>query len=313
MFHLKKFFYICKKTNKLNDNHKIKEIESKDDIKISFSEFSLYSECAHKHLVFKHLKLAEREPSIHLFFGNAIHSSIELGEKNNLSKEEKINNFVNVFTKDMVENMSNSEQIKELKNFIEQGKNILNSLDCNSIMGDFKIIDVEYPLYETIYKSFKFKGYIDVIAYSQSLDMYLILDWKTSGEEWDVDKKKNDYIFLCQMRFYKYFWARKNNISLDKVMCKYVVLNRLKDKKKPNGDFGKIQIVDIDSTEEEIFESLNKIGEVLKKIYVEKVFPKAKFLKNEMSSCFFCELKGGNHLCDKDYNQYVKLIIENKK
>jgi ATP-dependent helicase/DNAse subunit B len=48
-----------------------------DKIHISFSEFSLFNQCGHRHLIEKHLKLVEPEFSVHLFFGNAIHSSIE--------------------------------------------------------------------------------------------------------------------------------------------------------------------------------------------------------------------------------------------
>ena len=48
-----------------------------DKIHISFSEFSLFNQCGHKHLVEKHLKLTEQKMTVHLFFGNAMHAALE--------------------------------------------------------------------------------------------------------------------------------------------------------------------------------------------------------------------------------------------
>lgn len=285
-----------------------------DNIHISFSEFSLYNECGQKHLIFKYLALDIQEPSIHLFFGNAIHEAIEMGVKNGLSKEERAKYFADKFRKDMMDNMLQDKQFREVDNFIEQGNHILLILDTEVILKGYQIVSVEDPLYEVIYKKFRFKGFIDLVAHNPTTGRYLIVDWKTSGEEWDVEKKKKDNIFLCQMRFYKYFWGRKNKISLDKIDCKYVVLNRLKNKKDPNGGFGEVQVVDINSTEEEIFESLNKLGDTLKNIHVEKIFPKVKFIGNERTNCMFCKYKGGIHpLCNSKYNQYVELLQENEQ
>jgi hypothetical protein len=285
-----------------------------DNVHISFSEFSLYNECGQKHLIFKYLALDMQEPSIHLFFGNAIHEAIEMGVKNGLSKEERAKYFADKFRKDMMDNMLQDKQFNEVDNFIDQGNHILLVLDTEVILKGYQIVSVEDPLYEVIYKKFRFKGFIDLIAYNPTTGRYLIVDWKTSGEEWDVEKKKKDGIFLCQMRFYKYFWGRKNKIPLDKIDCKYVVLNRLKNKKNPNSGFGEVQVVDINSTEEEIFESLNRLGDTLRNIHVEKAFPKVKFTGNERMNCMFCKFKGGIHpLCNSKYNQYVELLQENEQ
>ena len=289
-------------------------IGAENNTHISFSEFSLYSECGQKHLIFKYLALDIQEQSIHLFFGNAIHEAIEAGVKNNLEKEQRAKYFADKFKKDMMDNMLHDKQFKDVEDFIEQGRNILLILDTEVLLKGYQVVSVEEPLYEVIYKKFHFKGFIDLIAYNPATDKYLIIDWKTSGEEWDIDKKKKDEIFLCQMRFYKFFWGRKSKTPLEKIECKYVVLNRLKDKKNTSKGFGKIQIVDINSTENEIIESLSRLGETLKNIHVEKVFPKVKITGNERYSCMFCKYKGGIHpLCNGKYNQYVELLKENKK
>jgi hypothetical protein len=303
----------------MTDNKIIKSeihtnLNQNNNTHISFSEFSLYNECGQKHLIFKYLALDIQEQSIHLFFGNAIHESIEMGVKNGLNKDQKIKYFADKFKKDMMDNMLHDKQFKEVDDFIEQGMHILSVLDTEVLLKGYQIVNVEEPLYEIIYKKFYFKGFIDLIAYNPATGRFLIIDWKTSGEEWDVDKKKKDEIFLCQMRFYKFFWARKNKIPLDKIDCKYIVLNRLNDKKNISKGFGKIQIVDINSTEDEIFYSLTKLGDTLKNIHIEKIFPKVKFTGNEKYNCMFCKYKGGIHpLCNSKYNQYVELLQENKQ
>ena len=290
------------------------ELVHDENIHISFSEFSLYNECGQKHLIFKYLGLDSQESSIHLFFGNAIHEAIEMGVKERLSKEERAKYFANKFRKDMMDNMLQDKQFKDVDDFIDQGNHILLILDTEVLLKGYQIVSVEDSLYEVIYKKFRFKGFIDLVAYNPTTGKYLIIDWKTSGEEWDVEKKKKDKIFLCQMRFYKFFWARKNNIPLGLIDCKYVVLNRLINKKQPMGGFGDVQIVDINSTEDEIFESLTHLGNVLKNIHVDKIFPKVKFTGNEKFNCMFCKYKGGVHpLCNSKYNQYVELLKENNK
>jgi hypothetical protein len=284
------------------------------NIHISFSEFSLYNECAHKHLIFKYLSLDIQDKSIHLFFGNAIHEAIEMGVKNGLDLEGRAKYFADKFKKDMMDNMSEDVQFKETDDFIAQGKHILEILNTEVILKGYEIISVEEPLYESMYKKYKFKGFIDLVAYNPTTGRYLIVDWKTSGQKWDVNKKLKDEIFLCQMRFYKYFWGRKNNKSLDKIDCKYIVLNRLIDKKDKTKGFGEIQIVDVNSTESEIFDSLKKLGNTMKSIHIEKVFPKVKITGNERYHCMFCKFKGGVHpLCNSKYNQYVELLKENQK
>jgi len=300
--------------DKLNKNEQHTTLVNENNVHISFSEFSLYNECGQKHLVFKYLTLDVQEQSIHLFFGNAIHEAIEMGVKHKLTPDERAKHFADKFKKDMMDNMLHDKQFKDVDDFIDQGKNILKILDTEVLLKGYQIHSVEEPLYEQIYKKFYFKGFIDLVAYNPITGMFLIIDWKTSGEEWNVDKKKKDEIFLCQMRFYKYFWGRKNKIPLDKIDCKYVVLNRLKDKKNTSKGFGQIQSVDINSNENEILESLTKLGATLCNIHVLKVFPKVKFTGNEKYHCMFCKYKGGIHpLCNSKYNQYVELLKENEQ
>jgi hypothetical protein len=298
-----------------NESYEILKKENTNRIHISFSEFSLFNQCGHRHLLEKRLGLLQQPPSIHLYFGNAIHSTIELSLKDNLSIEKRIEYFKATFSKDMMDNMRETNDYKfSLHHFLNQGEQILKFLDLNKILDEYDLVSVEEALYENIFSKYFFKGFIDLVLQNKITKRYNILDWKTSGEDWDVDKKKKDEIFLCQMRFYKFFWSRKNNIDLDNVDCSYVVLNRLRKKKDPNSYPGNIQTVEINSSRDEIKHSLEKLAKSIKMIHIEKYFPKIKFTLGDRMGCMFCPLKGGKHpLCDSSDKQHKKLLIEHKK
>jgi len=285
-----------------------------DKIHISFSEFSLFNQCGHRHLVEKHLKLTEPSMTVHLFFGNAIHAALEKSLKDAIGLSRRVDFFKRTFAKDMLDNMRDEPGFQqELDEYLSQGEELLNILSVENILSKYKIVSVEEPLFEHVYGEFYFKGFVDLVVQDRETGQYVIIDWKTSGQKWSVKKKLSDDIFLCQMRFYKYFWSRKNNISLDKISCEYIVLNRLKDKNKPDSGCGGIQNVEVDSTKEEIYESLQKLAETVESIHLNKRFPKVKHTGNEFLGCMFCKFKGGKHpMCNSNKNQDKQLLLENK-
>jgi len=285
-----------------------------DKIHISFSEFNLFNQCGHKHLIEKHLKLIDSQLTIHLFFGNAIHSAIEKSLKDSIGLSKRVDYFKRTFTKDMLDFMKDEPGFQEeLREFLSQGEELLNVLSIEDIFKKYKIISVEEPLFEHVYGEFYFKGFIDLVVQNRENDRYVIIDWKTSSKKWNIKKKMSDKFFLCQMRFYKYFWARKNNISLDDIDCEYIVLNRLNNKKNSNYGCGEIQNVEINSTKEEIYQSLESLARTIESIHINKKFPKVKHTGNEFIGCMFCKFKGGRHpLCNNNKNQDKQLLLENK-
>jgi hypothetical protein len=280
-------------------------------IHISYSEFSLFYQCGHRHLLEKYLAILQQPPSIHLYFGNSIHASIEIVLKDNLNIEQRVSFFRNMFTKLMKENMYDTYDYKNnFEDFLDQGENILRILDFEKIFKDYEIVAIEESLYENIYSNFYFKGFIDLVVRHKVTKKYKIFDWKTSGTDWDIDKKLKDEIFLAQMRFYKFFWGRKNNVLLEDIECCYVVLNRLREKKDPKSYPGNIQIVDVNSTKAEIKNSLNKLVLAIKSIHIDRFFPKIKQTLGK-NSCIFCPLKNGNHpYCDSTNRQDKVLLKE---
>src|ERR1035437_7033788 len=138
-------------------------LERSGKIHISFSEFSLFNECGHKHLIFKHLKLDEQPQSIHLFFGNAIHAAIETSFLGQTSLPARIELFRSTFRKNMLDNLKEDVSFKEVDDYIDQGENILKTLDAESIFNDYEVVSVEEDLYEPVFGNFYFKGFIDLM------------------------------------------------------------------------------------------------------------------------------------------------------
>ncbi len=230
-----------------------------------------------------------------------------MGIKDNYDVEKRVLTFREDFTRNMQNNLRESQEYQELNNYLDQGENIIRSLSTEKILDKYEVIGVELPLYEKLYNNFHFKGFIDLILKDKKNDRFLIIDWKTSGESWDVSKKKKDITFMAQMRLYKFFFARKNNLSFDEIDCKYIVLNRLKSKKCPDLGFGEIQPVEIFSDSADIESSLTEVAQTIQKIHIKNEFLKAKF-NNKTSNCFFCPYKNNFSLCNSDPEQYKKML-----
>jgi len=280
-------------------------------IHISFSEFSKYMECPHRHLIENYLKIEKQPPSIHLFFGSAIHEAIEFGLSRNLNLDQRIAHFKKYFHGEMDAKLKDNKDYKQVANFTAQGEHILRNILTESIIKKYEIVGVEEQLYENVFGLYHFKGFIDFIARDRKTGKIIIIDWKTSGEAWDVKKKVSDVIFASQMRFYKYFYARKHNLDFDSIECKYVVLNRLKNKRNPYQGFGELQSVPMNFTYADIDESVTRLITAIKDIHIKKSFPKAK-LNDKRSNCYWCPYKEGHPLCNNDDMQYKEILEEHK-
>ena len=281
-------------------------------IHISFSELTQFRECGHKHLIEKYLKLAVSPTSIHLIFGNSIHSAIEVGVRDKLNLEARIQHFRENFTKEMMDKMMGTKDYNEVSNFTNQGEHILRLLSTEKILEKYELIGVEMSLYEKLFNNFHFKGFIDLILKDKNTGRILIIDWKTSGEQWDVQKKKKNKVFMAQMRLYKYFYSRKCNVPINEIDCKYIVLNRLKNKKCPELGYGDLQPVEIFSTNDDIMEAVTLVAETLRNIHINKEFLKAKFAGSK-NDCFFCPYKSNPTLCNENPNQYKFLLDEHQE
>ena len=155
-------------------------------IHISFSEFSKYQSCGHRHLLEKYLKIASETTSIHLIFGNSVHKAIEYGVSNKLDIEKRLEIFREDFTSEMLNKLKESEEFNEFENFLRQGEEIIKKLSTDKILEKYNIIGVELPLYENLHENFFFKGFIDLIVQDKETGDY----FSTFNIEKQKDKKE---------------------------------------------------------------------------------------------------------------------------
>lgn len=194
---------------------------------ISFSEYSCFNSCQHKYYLSYVLGLKGGNSEI-LFLGNVIHSCIEIIAVNKEYDSKAL--FLEAFNKNLERQedfmFHNDMKVKE-NYFYEIFLNIEKSLDFHNRYKKFRVIDVEYKLFEFLFNyemDWYFKGFIDLILYSDEEDCFYFIDWKTSGKPWDLKKKMKDTNFINQINLYKYFYAKANNVPLEKIKTKYVAL-----------------------------------------------------------------------------------------
>lgn len=150
--------------------------------------------------------------------------------------------------------------------------------------------DAEELLYERIDNHrIKFKGLVDAVIRvpgKKGKDFYQILDWKTCGWGWAIDKQR-DFKTQLQLILYKNFWAAKHDVPLKDIKCAFVLLKR---DGKPGKSIGMVPVSVGPTTS----------GRGLKVIdnHVKAVERKL-FLKNKQS-CKFCEFAGTDR-CKADF------------
>lgn len=273
--------------------------------KISYSAYSLYKNCGHRYYLENVIEAPDFVPSIYAYFGDAMHDSLRKGIEHSLNEEERVNNFVYVFKKLVMDNLQDYPDFVKLKEFTEQGIEILKIMPTERLSEKYVFIGAEDLIVEPMYGNYSFVGFIDLILKNKLTGKYVIIDWKTSTFPWDVEQKKSDKTFMSQMMFYKYFYALKKNIPLQDIDCKYVVLNRLKGLSDKDG-YGAIQNVEIDTNEPLMEEVLEDLAKTTRDIFIRKVFTKAK-LEKRKESCKYCPFNKNYKLCNNEKVQNLDL------
>ena len=257
---------------------------------VSYSSIKDFKFCPFYYKLTRIDKITSGGDSIHTAFGKALHKTAE-----NIFKQEKEGSFD--YQKDFSDNFDSeisslSEVVrsklieKDLKEFNQQGRDlaVLVFPVATEYFGEFEFISAEESLMEDIvdYKidDFKFKGYIDLIIKTKKDGIYHIIDWKTCSWGWDL-KKKSDTMLTYQLTYYKYFFSKKLNVSVDKIQTHFGLLKRTAKKDR-------VEIFDIACGEK-------KIGNALK-LLQESIFniDHDRFMKNRLS-CERCVFRKTIH------------------
>lgn len=267
---------------------------------ISFSEYRLYASCPFRHALEKQLGY-EQGSNEYLMFGSALHSSIEeiVNKKINRILYEK------TFTK-FLEQESNPATVKSYfgRQWIKQGTAILQELNFFERFKDWEVVGVEYPLYEPLYttddKEVNFKGVIDLVLKKD--DKYLILDWKSALNPWNLDKKLEDKGFFGQLALYKHFYSKKFGIPLENITTRFVALARTPIN---------VQQYEVNISEEfreSVVEDVVKVAKEIGTVEHGKLLKCKHSGKPEAKQiCSWCTFKA---ICTEEKNQIVERFIK---
>lgn len=209
--------------------------------KVSFSQYSMWSNCPQQYKLTYIDKLGESSGNIHTIFGSAMHETIQhyLSVMYGVSKKQadEINldrlllermkdNFKK--EKEMLSEGIPCEQI-ELEEFYGDGRRILEwfkkHLNKFYSKSGYELVGIEIPLNAKIKEGVHFIGFIDIVLRDLAENSITIIDLKTSTMGWNqyqkADKFKNAQILL-----YKKYYSELFDIPLSKIKVEYQIMRR---------------------------------------------------------------------------------------
>ena len=233
------------------------EIDYSYQKNISYSQISMFKQCQRKWALHYKDKINQRDASIYLVFGIAIHEVIQdyltifynksKVKANELDLELLFQKkFIEAYEKQYKQNnkihFSNAVEMRE---FFENGVEILTFFK-KKVGGYFSkrgtyLVGIELPIINTPNKMLNnllFKGMLDIVLYHENSDTFTIIDIKTSTRGWhDKMKKNEDKQF--QLILYKKYFSELYDIPLDKINIKFFIVKR---KLYENSDWAQTRI-----------------------------------------------------------------------
>lgn len=261
---------------------------------VSFSELSTWMECTWKHKLQHIDKVGTFETTPHLSFGSAVHDSNEDYVKTRVMNKEIAFNMIRQSWTDNFERFMNGpfpswapSGYGTVDDWIKKADKILDDVPAflDTEFPGWQFHGAEEQLYEHVpNQKLKFKGFIDVIISvtgKNGKKKYWIIDWKTCGWGWGVDKQR-DFKVQLQLILYKNFWANKHNVDPKDIRCGFALLKR---DAKPGKSIGFVPVSVGDLTTTRGLAVINNF---------ERSVTKKIFLKNR-NSCNLCEFYNTVH------------------
>ena len=276
---------------------------------ISYSQLNSFATCQKQWYLQYVKKLAPYEGSIHAMFGTAMHETIQTWlttlyyDKVKTANEMDLDallyeNMVKAYKSTKAQNsFQEFTSLDEMNMFYLDGKHILNFLKKKrggyfSTKGTY-LAGVETLLYQELRPGVQFKGFIDLVFYSEVLDEWTIIDIKTSTSGWNDYAKKDDNK-IAQILLYKEFFSQQFDIPIDKINVEYFILKRKVPKdaefaamerrvqqfRPPSGKIKRGQAVSLMNNFVET--AVDMDGE-----YIDKDYPTSP----SKSACMFCSFK----------------------
>jgi hypothetical protein len=213
------------------------------DMRVSYSQFSMYQTCQKKWELAYVKKLRTSQPSIHTMFGTAFHETVQdwlkclyevsakSADRMDLAGLLKSKMFT-IYKQQVAECGKHFSNPKELGEFLEDGIAILEYLRKKRtgyfITKNYELVGIELPLYVTVVDSrpkIKLMGFIDIILRETTEDVLEVIDLKTSTRGW-TDNDKKDATKTAQLIIYKEYLSKQYEIPVDKINVKFFIVKR---------------------------------------------------------------------------------------
>ena len=214
-----------------------------DERKISYSQFSMYSQCP-KHWELAYARnLRTFSQSIHTVFGTAMHETLQhyltvmyndsVKAADAINIHEYLKDQMYSIYKEAVEKMGEHFSNKfELGEFYEDGVAILDWFKRRR-GGYFsrkneELLGIETPIYHPVNdknNKIMMLGYLDVVIRDKRTDTITIIDIKTSTRGWNKWQKA-DKTKTSQLVLYKKYFAEQYGFDVENIDIKYMIVKR---------------------------------------------------------------------------------------
>lgn len=208
---------------------------------ISYSQLSSFASCQKQWYLTYVKKLAPYQASIHAVFGTAFHETLQtylevlyhdkVKTANEMDLDKLLyDNMIKAYKATRAQNgHENFSTPEELNLFWIDGKHILKFIKSKrrAYFGTkgVHLAGVETLLYQELRPGVMFKGFVDLIFYDDRVDMWKIVDIKTSTSGWNAYAKKDDKR-ISQILLYKKFFSEQFNIPIEKIEVEYFIVKR---------------------------------------------------------------------------------------
>lgn len=282
---------------------------------VSYSQYSMYSQCQHRWYLEYIKKQKVFKPGISLVFGTSLHEVVQeylrvmynetatAADKLNLTTMLKERMYEN-YKKDLEQNGEHFIKPEEFKEHIEDGIQILEWLRKHRrqyfSVKDHELVGIEVPIQRPIVDDIPnviMIGSIDFIIKDKRDNTYTVYDLKTSTSGWK-DKDKKDHTKVDQVLFYKRFYSKLLNISEDQIEVKFFIVRRkiYEDAAFP---IKRVQEYVPTQGKRKVEEAYIRLSDFVRNVfttdakYIDKEYPKNN------KSCKYCPFADKPELCNK--------------
>jgi len=282
---------------------------------ISYSQYSLFSNCEYQWYLQYGKKIKIFKPSIHLIFGTSFHEtlqeyirvmyseSIKAADSIDLElylKERMIENYKEMLN----EGHEHFTKPSDFTDFISDGITLLNFIKKKRAsffnIRNTELKGIEIPVQGQVsdsYPSIFMIGSIDLIIYEKKTDSYTIYDIKTSTRGWS-DNDRKDEKKINQILLYKHYYSKLMNIPLEKIDVKFFIVKR-KPYENPDFPVHRVQEFVPANGNKKIEKAVNQFKQFIESCYDSSGNLIDREYKKSITNCTYCPFKDKPELCNR--------------